>query len=415
MSARIARQDTIPDIGGVGCAAVTSPPPHGCTWERYVETLVAEHGGLTALTQLLIRRAGRTTELPEDPGSIERALRRLRSRGNEPGGQYGRWLLKHFGVPVPLEQTARWMGQYHSRFADLPRSLRESQLWLWDRPPIAESACAGWIQLGLASIALERGQFSLAAERLERAAGLKRAESTGAEALTRETHDESAKHVLGDGAFGGESAKRARGAGAFGGESKKHARGGDIGELAFGGESAKRARVGGETLGESAVGTLDRAGFVEAELLAARLDSQHGRSHDVAERLARVEKALRSLRGEERECYHARWVDQLAYSHAHAKPPRYAEARVLYASIPEDASSAFARFRRSHGLAYCEWKLGRTARAAKHAQAAVEHAGDAGLLRFRAQALSLWAVIEPSRANSLKARIRDIRSATFDE
>lgn len=377
---------------------MTSPPPHGCTWERYVETLVAEHGGLTALTQLLIRRAGRTTELPEDPGSIERALRRLRARGNEPGGQYGRWLLKHFGVPAPLEQTARWMGQYHSRFADLPRSLRESQLWLWDRPPIAESACAGWIQLGLASIALERGEFSLAAERLERAAGLKRAGSAGAVALTRTTHE---------GAHGGD--------GASGGESKKHARGGDIGELAFGGESAKRARVGSETLGESAVGTLDRAGFVEAELLAARLDSQHGRSHDVAERLSRVEKALRSLRGEERECYHARWVDQLAYSHAHAKPPRYAEARVLYASIPEDASSAFARFRRSHGLAYCEWKLGRTARAAKHAQAAVEHAGDAGLLRFRAQALSLWAVIEPSRANSLKARIRAIRSATFDE
>lgn len=315
-----------------------SSPPHGCTWERYVETLVAEHGGLTALTQLLIRRAGRHTPLPDDPGSIERALRRLRTRGNEPGGQYGRWLLKHFGVPAPLEQSARWMGQYHSRFADLPRSLRESQLWLWDRPPIAESSCAGWIQLGLASIALERGELDLAEERLARSASL---------------------------------------------------------------SNSPPGNAG--------------AGTIEAELLAARLDSEHGRAAVVVDRLARVEGLLRSLRGEERECYHARWVDQLAYSHAHARPPRYAEARALYASIPEGAKSAFARFRRSHGLAYCEWKLGRVARAAKYAQAAVEHAGDAGLLRFRAQALSLWAVIEPKRAASLRARIREIRAATFDE
>ena len=54
--------------------------PHGCTWERYVETLTSEHGGLTALTKMLIRRAGRHTTLPDDHGSIERALRRLRTR-----------------------------------------------------------------------------------------------------------------------------------------------------------------------------------------------------------------------------------------------------------------------------------------------------------------------------------------------
>ncbi|MFT3713744.1 MAG: hypothetical protein QM817_39295 [Archangium sp.] len=320
--ARAARQDTIPDIGS---------PPLGCTWERYVETLILEHGGLTALTQLLIRRAGKNTELPDDPGSIERALRRLRSRGNEPGGQYGRWLLKHFGVPAPLEQTAKWMGQYHSRFSDLPRSLRESQLWLWDRPPIAESSAGGWIQLGLASVALERGEFAVAAERQKRAAGL------------------------------------------------------------------------------------SGAGRVEAELLAARLESQQG--VDVFERLRRVEALVAELpRGADRECYRARVLDQLAYAHSHAKPARHAEARKLYASIADDDSTAaFARFRRHHGLAYCEWKLGRTARAARHAELAAEHAGDAGLLRFRAQALSLLAAIAPKRAKALETRIKSIRAATFDE
>lgn len=309
-SARAAQQDTIPDM----MSPVTTLP-HGCTWERYVETLTSEHGGLTALTQLLIRRAGRHTQLPDDPGSIERALRRLRARGNEPGGQYGRWLLKHFGVPASLEQSAKWMGQYHSRFADLPRSLRESQLWLWDRPPIAESGAAGWIQLGLASIALERGDLALATQRHARAAGL-----TG-------------------------------------------------------------------------------AGEVESELLAARLES-----------------LLAALpRGEERDCYFARWIDQRAYATAHAAKPRYAEARSLYLSIPETSTAAFACFRRHHGLAYCEWKLGRTPRAVAHAERAVEHAGDAGLLRFRAQALTLLAVIAPKRAPKLRPRIGAIKALTFDD
>jgi tetratricopeptide (TPR) repeat protein len=306
--------------------------PHGCTWERYVETLTSEHGGLTALTQLLIRRAGRHTTLPDDPGSIERALRRLRSRGNEPGGQYGRWLLKHFGVPHPLEQSAKWMGQYHSRFSDLPRSLRESQLWLWDRPPIAESAAAGWIHLGLASIALERGDLSLATERHARAAGL------------------------------------------------------------------------------------SGAGRVESELLAARLDSELSRTGEVERRLAALEPFLAKLpRGDERDCYFARWIDQRAYAASHATRPRYAEARSLYASIPEVSTAAFARFRRHHGLAYCEWRLGRTRRAVAHAEQAIEHAGDAGLLRFRAQALGLLVVIAPKMAAKLKPRIKAIKALTFDD
>lgn len=133
-----------------------SDTPMGCTWQHYLEHLTGEHGGWTALTHTLMRRAGPWVGLPVDPGTIERGLRRLKSRGNAPGGQYGSWLLRYFGVPQPLEDTARWMGQYHGRFADLPLSLREAQLWLWDRPPIAESPAACWINLGLASVALRR-------------------------------------------------------------------------------------------------------------------------------------------------------------------------------------------------------------------------------------------------------------------
>ncbi|WP_405796360.1 hypothetical protein [Streptomyces sp. NBC_01506] len=58
------------------------------------------------------------------------------------------------------------MGQYHGRFADLPLSLREERLWLWDRPPIAESSSAGWIELGLASVAPRRRDVAGARLRL---------------------------------------------------------------------------------------------------------------------------------------------------------------------------------------------------------------------------------------------------------
>src|SRR3954454_707673 len=109
--------------------------PLGCTWQRYLEQLAGEHGGWTALTHALIRRAGPSAGLPVDPGTIERGLRRLRARGNAPGGQYGLWLLRHFAVRRPFADTARWMGQYHVHFAALPLTLYEEQLRLWDRPP----------------------------------------------------------------------------------------------------------------------------------------------------------------------------------------------------------------------------------------------------------------------------------------
>jgi hypothetical protein len=303
--------------------AMTTVSPLGCTWQRYLEELTREHGGWTALTHLLMRRAGPSVGLPDDPATIERGLRRLKVRGNGPGGQYGIWLLRHFGVPRPLEDTARWMGQYHGRFADLPLSLREAQLWLWDRPPIAQSPAACWIQLGLASIALRRRDPDGARERL--------------------------------------------------------------------------ARAGDAT---------QPAAQVESTLLDARLAMDCGRSDHADEALIRAQAQIARLTaGDERDCYHARWADQRAYHLIHAGPvPHLRQAARLYQSINARSHAAFALFRRDHGLAYCHWKLGHQDRAIHHARAAIDHAGDAGLLRFRVMALQLLAQIEPGEARQLHRR-----------
>jgi hypothetical protein len=80
----------------------------------------------------------------------------------------------------------------------------------------------------------------------------------------------------------------------------------------------------------------------------------------------------------------------------------------LYRSIDAGSTAAFARFRRDHGLAYCHWKLGDRRRALGQARAAVEHAGDAGLLRFRAMALQLLAHLAPREARGLRRRASTI-------
>lgn len=125
-------------------------PPAGMTWGDYVERWVAECGGWVPLADQLIHRAGRAIEIAEDALTVERGLRRLARRHHKPGGQYGRWMLRYFGFTTPVEQWLRWLGTYHTRFTDLPSSLRLEQLALWNRPPIAESVLACWIHLGMA-------------------------------------------------------------------------------------------------------------------------------------------------------------------------------------------------------------------------------------------------------------------------
>lgn len=72
--------------------------PGGSSWGDLVHHWRAEHGGWAALAEELVRRAG-DVGLPKDLGSIQRGLRRLSERGQLEGGQYGRWMLRYFGVP----------------------------------------------------------------------------------------------------------------------------------------------------------------------------------------------------------------------------------------------------------------------------------------------------------------------------
>ncbi len=141
-------------------------PPVGLTWSAYVGRLVDGAGGWSALADELLRRGDGIDGVPTDLQTAEKGLRRLSRRGNKPGGQYGRWLLRLFGVPEEIEAWARWLAQYHSRFADLPAPLRLEQLRMWDRPPFSESRLVAWVHVGLASVCLRLRDDALARQRL---------------------------------------------------------------------------------------------------------------------------------------------------------------------------------------------------------------------------------------------------------
>jgi len=126
--------------------------------------LVDAHGTLTAVAWRLVEHAG-----GDDVASVERALRRLRQKGQHDGGIWGQRVLRVFGVPASIESRVRWMGLYHSPFNDLPVALCLDQLRLWDRPPIAASRARVWLSLGFASCALRTRGLDEAAGHLERA------------------------------------------------------------------------------------------------------------------------------------------------------------------------------------------------------------------------------------------------------
>lgn len=140
------------------------------SWGDYVAHLTRERGGLTELTRHLLDVAPPSAGLSDDPGTVERGLRRLRARGTTPADKYGRLLLRCLGLPPSIEEQARALGQYHSRFSDLSTRARGAQLRAWDVAPIAESACAAWIHLGLASLAFHGADLPLAERRLALAA-----------------------------------------------------------------------------------------------------------------------------------------------------------------------------------------------------------------------------------------------------
>ncbi len=133
--------------------------PAGFSWGDLVTALVEQHGTLTQVAWKLVEHAS-----GDDVASIERALRRLRGRGQTNGGVWGQRLLRVFGPPATVESRLRWMGLYHSPFTDLPIALCVDQLRLWDRPPISESRARVWIQLGYATCALRQRRFDEAAQ-----------------------------------------------------------------------------------------------------------------------------------------------------------------------------------------------------------------------------------------------------------
>jgi hypothetical protein len=136
---------------------------------EYIERWVADRGGWLPLADQLIHRAGDAVDIGQDPGTVERGLRRLACRGHKPGGQYGRWMLRFFGFTSPIEQWVKWMGIYHTRFSDLPSGLRLETLELWNRPPIAESPLACFLQVGIASAHYSRLDLTTCRHWLERA------------------------------------------------------------------------------------------------------------------------------------------------------------------------------------------------------------------------------------------------------
>ncbi|MDC0672973.1 hypothetical protein [Nannocystis radixulma] len=136
----------------------------GFTWGDLLAALIEEHGTLSAVAWRLVEQAP-----GDDVASIERALRRLRRRGQLDGGVWGQRLLRVFGVPATVESRVRWMGLYHSPFGDLPLPLCLDQLRLWDRPPVSTSRARVWLHLGHASCALRARALDDAAAQLTRA------------------------------------------------------------------------------------------------------------------------------------------------------------------------------------------------------------------------------------------------------
>lgn len=125
----------------------------GISWAELLAHLVDEHGSLAQVAWKLVEHADRARgEL--DVMSVERALRRLRTRGQRDGGAWGQRLVRVFGMPRAIEDRVRWLGLYHSPFNDLPVEVCLDQLRLWDRPPMSGARARLWVQLGFTTIAL---------------------------------------------------------------------------------------------------------------------------------------------------------------------------------------------------------------------------------------------------------------------
>jgi hypothetical protein len=136
----------------------------GVAWADLLAALVETHGTLTAVAWKLVELAP-----GDDVASIERALRRLRTRGQRDGGVWGQRVLRVFGIPLTIEDRVRWMAFYHSPFTDLPVALCLDQLRLWDRPPVSSSRARIWLHLGFATCSLRGRELADARVHVQRA------------------------------------------------------------------------------------------------------------------------------------------------------------------------------------------------------------------------------------------------------
>lgn len=153
-----------PGQGGSREAGGDTDP--GFSWGDHVAWLVERHGSLSAVAERLSALRGYT----DDVETVERALRRLRGRGQKDGGTWGGRVLLAFGLPGAVDARARWMGAYHSRFTDLPLPVCRELLRLWDRPPVSDApATRVWLALGHATCALRGNEAEAAAIHLRRA------------------------------------------------------------------------------------------------------------------------------------------------------------------------------------------------------------------------------------------------------
>lgn len=141
-------------------------PGHGFSWGDYVDWLVETHGTLAAVAEKLASMRA----FADDVGSVERALRRLRARGQLAVGTWGTRVLAAFGLPDAAGERTRWMGAYHSRFVDLPVPLCLDLVRLWDRPPVNEAPGARvWLAVAHATCALRSADVASAKDHHRRA------------------------------------------------------------------------------------------------------------------------------------------------------------------------------------------------------------------------------------------------------
>ena len=115
-------------------------------WGAFLLDCIEEYGTLE-------KAAAQIAPMNEQT-EAKRRLRRLRTLSHYHSGPWGQKALEFFGLPPDVTSRLRWMGQWHSRFHDLPGSICIEMLDLWNRPPMSQSPVGRtWIELGFTWVA----------------------------------------------------------------------------------------------------------------------------------------------------------------------------------------------------------------------------------------------------------------------